>query len=47
MSTKIDYLKYINLASMCEAKLNLAMELNSEFENWMESEEFLDLHDVF
>jgi hypothetical protein len=32
---------------MYEAKLNLAKELNSEFENWVEYEEFLDLHDVF
>jgi hypothetical protein len=32
---------------MCEIKLNLAKELNSEFENRAECEEFLDLRDVF
>jgi hypothetical protein len=32
---------------MCEAKLNLAKELNSEFENWVECEKNLDLHEVF
>jgi len=31
---------------MFEAKLNLAKELNSEFENQVKCEEFLDLHDV-
>jgi len=32
---------------MCEIKLNLAKELNSEFENRAKCEKILDLRDVF
>jgi hypothetical protein len=28
-------------------KIKLGKGINSEFENWVECEEFLDLHDVF
>jgi hypothetical protein len=38
-------LKPIDVASTCEAKSNLVVELEVEFENQVDNEDFLDLDD--
>jgi len=44
--SRIGYLKPTNLASLCEAKLDLKEELEVEFQNKVEHK-FLDLHNRF